>query len=273
MAEDEARNTRRGAGSELSVTRRRAVWMRTVIGVAAVASVVAVAVACDGADDVVGPGITSMVTMAPTIDTTVLTTVTTDTTVPDSSRPTVPASEPMMEVLTGTLFGLRIGDVVDVDATIARIDALASGAHTFDSGWHRVPNDPSIDSCYDDSDYRGLMWGDVTIIFNGTDAQAEVLRWTVGDTGSSGEEFFLGQAFPAPDGRQALVSTEGIGVGTDAGDLRPPDFDEPVDRGDGTVAHGVAVLGSQGVSLPQPFAVVYSVDGIVTGILVDAGRC
>ena len=239
---------------------------RPAVGAALVVAVVA---ACGGANDVVTPGSTSMVTSALTIEPT----LTADTTVPDTEGSTVPASTPAMEVLTGTLFGLRIGDLVDVNATIARVDALAFGAHTFDSGWYRVPNDPSIDSCYDDADYRGVMWGDVAVIFNGTDARAEVLRWTVGDIGSSGEAFFLGEAFPSPDGRQAIVSTEGIGVGTDASGLQPPDFDEPIDRGDGTVVHGVADIGPPDMRLPQPFVVVYSVDGIVTGILADTGRC
>lgn len=231
--------------------RDRAGWMWPVIGAAAAVLMVAVVAACGDVDDVVAPSVTS----APTIET------------------TAPAGTPAMEVLTGSLVGLRIGDVVDVNATIARIDALAFGVRTFDSGWYRVPNDPSIDSCYDDTDYRGVMWGDVTIIFNGSDASAEIVRWTVGDTGSSGEAFFLGEAFPDPERRNSIVSSEGIGVGSAASGLQPPDFDEPLDRGDGTVAHGVADLGPQDGSLPQPFVIVYSVDGLVTGILADTGRC
>ena len=287
MVEDELRNELRGAGLEPSaefrtrmgqdfedalagrkvagatlpapVAPRRVPWMWPVIGAAAAVLVVAVVVTSGDGSDVVTPGVT--------------TTPTVETTVPDTTEPTVPAGDPAMEVLTGTLFGLRIGDVVDVNATIARIDALAFGPHTFDSGWYRVPDDPSIDSCYDDSDYRGVMWGDVAIIFNGTDASAEVLRWTVGDTGSTDEEFFLGEAFPTPEQRNAIVSVEGIGVGGDASELQPPAFDAPSDRGDGSVVHSVADIGPQDGSLPQPFVLVTSVDGLVTTILADTGRC
>lgn len=284
MVEDELRNELRGAGLEPSAEfrarmgqdfedalagrkvagatvpsprgPRRAAWMWPVIGAAAAALVVAVVVTSGDDRDVVTPGVTSV------------------STVVDSIAPTtVPAGDPTMEVLTGTVLGLRIGDVVDVNATIARIDALAFGPHTFDSGWYRVPDDPSIDSCYDDQEYRGLMWGDVAIIFNGSDASAEVLRWSVGDSGSSDAAFFLGEAFPAADRTLDVVSVEGIAVGSPASALQPPEFDEPLPRGDGAVIHGVADIGPQDGSLPQPFVIVYSRDGLVEAIVADVGRC
>ncbi len=287
MVEDELRNELRGAGLEPSaefrtrmgqdfedalagrtvlgatapspVAPRRAPWMWPLIGAAAAALVVAVVVTSGDGSDVVTPGVT--------------TTPTVETTVPDTTGSTVPAGDPAMEVLTGTVFGLRIGDVVDVNATIARIDALAFGPHTFDSGWYRVPDDPSIDSCYDDQEYRGLMWGDVAIIFNGSDTSAEVLRWSVGDSGSSDAAFFLGEAFPAADSALDVVSVEGIAVGSPASALQPPEFDEPLPRGDGAVVHVVADIGPQDGSLPQPFVIVYSRDGLVEAIVADVGRC
>ena len=280
MVEDELRNELRGAGldptpefrarmahdfddalagrrtlgvTEIPSPRRRASWMWPAIGAAAAVLAVAVVVTRGDDHDVVTP-----------VSTTTPTTPAPSTTVPP---------EVSMEVLTGTLFGMRIGDVVDVEATVARIDALPFGPHTFDSGWYRVPDDPSIDSCYDDQDYRGVMWGDVLIIFNGSDASAEVMRWSVGDRSTADEAFFLGEEVPTPGRANAIVSTEGIGVGTDAAALQPPQFDEPIDRGDGSVAHGVAGIGPQDGSLPQPFVIVYSVDGQVAGILADTGRC
>lgn len=287
MVEDELRNELRGAGLEptaefrarmgqdfdealagrrvLGVTSpstggpRRAAWMWPVIGAAAAALLVAVVVTRGDDRDVVTPGVTT----GPTAT----------STVPDTTLSTAPIDTTAMEVLTGTVFGLRIGEVVDLNATIARIDAMGFGPHTFDSGWYLVPNDPSIDSCYDDQEYRGLMWGDVAIIFNGTDASAEVLRWSVGEVGSPDAAFFIGEAFPAPERTNDIVSAEGIAVGGSASTLQPPEFDAPVDRGDGTAAHGVADIGPQGDSLPQPFVVVYSRDGLVEGILADVGRC
>jgi hypothetical protein len=287
MVEDELRNELRGAGLEpsaefrarmgqdfddalagrrvLGVTppssggQRRAAWMWPVIGAAAAVLVVAVVVTRGDDRDVVTPGTTTAVTVT--------------STVPETTLPTGPIDTTAMEVLTGTVFGLRVGDVVDVNATIARIDALGFGPHTFDSGWYLVPDDPSIDSCYDDQEYRGLMWGDVAIIFNGSDASAEVLRWSVGETGSSGEAFFIGEAFPAPERPNDVVSVEGIAVGSPASELQPPEFDEPLPRGDGAVIHGVADIGPQDGSLPQPFVIVYSRDGQVEAIVADVGRC
>lgn len=282
MVEDELRNELRGAGLEPTAefrarmgqdfedalagrkvagttvpsagAPRRAAWMWPVIGAAAAALVVAVVVTRGDGSDVVTP----IATTTPTVETTV---------------PTTAPVDPAMEVLTGTLFGMRLGDVVDVNATIARIDAMGFGPHTFDSGWYRVPDDPSIDSCYDDQDYRGVMWGDVLIIFNGSDAAAEVMRWSIGDQSTSDEAFFLGEEVPTPERANAIVSTEGIGVGTDADALQWPQFDPPIDRGDGSVSHGVTGLGPQDGSLPQPFVIVYSAAGEVTGILADTGRC
>jgi len=283
MVEDELRDELRGAGLDptpefrarmahdfddalagrrtLGVTenpspRRRASWMWPAIGAAAAVLAVAVVVTRGDDHDVVTPGTT-------TVPSTPTTPVPSTTVVPDAS----------MDVLTGTLFDLRIGDVVDVEATIARIDTLPFGPHTFDSGWYRVPDDPSIDSCYDDQDYRGVMWGDALVIFNGSDASAEVMRWSVGDQSTADEAFFLGEEVPTPERANAIVSTEGIGVGSEADALQWPQFDPPIDRGDGSVSHGVTGLGPQDGSLPQPFVIVYSADGEVTGILADTGRC
>ncbi|MEN9643561.1 MAG: hypothetical protein RL238_230 [Actinomycetota bacterium] len=282
MVEDELRNELRGAGLEPSaefrarmghdfedalagrrvlgvtpspVQHRRTGWLWPAIGAAAAVLAVAVVVTRGDDHDVVTP-----------VSTTVVPSTTT-------APPTTLPAEVAMEVLTGTLFGLELGDVVDVEATIARIDALGFGPHTFDSGWYLVPDDPSIDSCYDDSEYRGVMWGDVAIIFNGTDDAAEVMRWTVGDASSTDSGFFLGEPFPTPERANGIVSVEGISIGSAADALQPPEFDAPIDRGDGTVGHSVADIGPEDGSLPQPFVIVYSTDGEVTSILADTGRC
>lgn len=287
MVEDELRRELKGAGLEPTATfrarmdqefddaiagrrdlavaapspgaPRRAGWMWPVLGAAAALIAVAVIVTIGNDPDVVTPGATTEVTsVAPTVTSTV--------TMPQ-------AQEVQMEVLTATLYGLRVGDIVDVTATIARIDALSFGPHTFDSGWYRVPNDPSIDSCYDDMDYRGVMWGDVLVIFNGSDSSAEVMRWTVGEQDPSTATFFLGTDLPVSERRNAIVSTEGVSIGSDANALRPPEFAEPGDRGDGTMVYGVNGLGQGDGALPQPFVYVYAKDGRVFSVLADVGRC
>jgi hypothetical protein len=166
-----------------------------------------------------------------------------------------------------------VGDVVDVDATIARIDALSFGPHTFDSGWYLVPDDPSIDSCYDNMEYRGVMWGDVLIIFSGSDSSAEVMRWTVGEQDPQNAMFFLGTDLPVPDRANDIVSTEGIRIGSDASELRPPEFAEPGDQGNGVMLYAVNGLPPGDGSLPQPFVYVAARDGKVSSVLADAGRC
>ncbi len=291
MVEDELRNELRGAGLEpteqfrarmsqefddalagrrvLGVTApsprspRRAPWMWPVIGAAAAIIAVAVVVTVgDGGD-----------TVTPVATTDVTTDVTTEPTTVPTTVPTVPGEGAQMDVLTATLYGLRVGDVVDVEATIARIDALAFGPHTFDSGWFHVPNDSTIDSCYDDMDYRGVMWGDVLIVFNGTDASAEVMRWNVGEQDQPQALFFLGTELPTVERPNDVVSPEGIRIGSDATALQPPEFAEPGDRGDGVTVHGVAGIAPQDGSLPQPFVYVYARDGEVFSILADVGRC
>lgn len=290
MVEDELRNELRGAGLEpteqfrarmsqefddalagrrvLGVTApapatpRRASWMWPVIGAAAAIIAVAVVVTVGNDSDSVTPVAT---TNAPDTST--------SSPEPVTTLPPIPGDGSQMDVLTGSLHGLRVGDVVDVEATIARIDELGFGPHTFDSGWYRVPNDPSIDSCYDDLDYRGVMWGDVLIVFNGTDASAEVMRWTVGEQDQSQALFFLGTELPAVERQNDIASPEGIRIGSDASTLQPPEFAEPGDRGDGVTVHGVNGLGPQDGSLPQPFVYVYARDGKVFSILADVGRC
>ncbi|MBI4936021.1 MAG: hypothetical protein HY828_19245 [Actinobacteria bacterium] len=283
MVEDELRSELRGAGLDPSAefkarmdqefddalagrrvlgvtapspgTPRRAGWMWPVIGAAAACIALAVAVTVGNDPDVVAPA-------------------TTDVTPEPTNQPTtVPVPDALMEVLNGSLFGMRIGDIVDVTETIARIDALDFGPHTYDSGWYRVPDDPSIDSCYDDQEYRGVMWGDVLIIFNGSDSSAEVMRWAVGDHASMDEVFFLGEEVPTPDRSNDIVSVEGIRVGSDAGALQPPEFDVPIDSGDGRLVFGVTDIGPQDGSLPQPFVKVYASGEQVSGILADTGRC
>lgn len=284
MVEDELRSELRGAGLDPSaefkarmdqefddalagrrvvdvtmpapLTPRRVGWVRPAIGAAATAIAMVVAVTVGNSSNVVSPAATTDVTSAPTP-------------VPT----TVPVPEELMEVLTGSLLGVRIGDIVDVTETIARIDALDFGPHTYDSGWYRVPDDPSIDSCYDDQDYRGVMWGDVLVIFNGSDSSAEVMRWHVGEQGPQEAAFFLGEEPPAPTRQNPIVSVEGIRIGSDASALQPPEFAEPGDRGDGTTVYGVNGIGPQDGSLPQPFVYVYARAGKVFSILADTGRC
>lgn len=243
-------------------THRRAGWMWPVLGAAAALIAVAVVVVVGDDPDEDRLGVTTEVTSA-----------TTTASSPTTTATTLPVDDVQMEVLTATLFGLRVGDVVDVTATIARIDGLSFGPHTFDSGWYLVPDDPSIDSCYDDMEYRGVMWGDVLIIFNGSDSSAEVMRWTVGEQDPSTAAFYLGTELPDPERTNDIVSTEGIRIGSDASELRPPEFSEPGDRGEGVTTYSVNGLPPGDGSLPQPFVFVSARDGKVSSVLADVGRC
>jgi heat shock protein HslJ len=175
----------------------------------------------------------------------------------------------------GAAFGLRPGDMLDVDEEIARISAAFATPRQpdLDTGWYDVAADSSGGgptggaACTAGRSFRVVWWGDVRLAFWQEGSQGRLWNWSVGDR----DVMWYGRSEPRdqPEAPPVVLVTEtGVAVGVD---------DTKVDRG----VFGPAEPGGQGIDIsrmiePPAFGGDVTIgqrDGIVVGFGAQLTSC
>lgn len=162
---------------------------------------------------------------------------------------------------SGSAFGLRPGDDVDVDLEVVRISDVLDRQPTLDTGWYPVPDEPPADGgedCIGGPDYRVVWWGDLRLAFwrhpEGTFGSA-LWNWSVGDR----DVMWFGKSEPdsPPDAEPSgLDSGMGFAIGDPVSAIDPSLVTPMGTTDDGLFRYTVTSTG---------YAVVAARDGLIVG--------
>lgn len=137
-----------------------------------------------------------------------------------------PLDPDALALASGSVFGLRAGDTVDVEWETARLTRVLGAEPTLDTGWYPVPDETPADGtedCIGGPDYRVLWWGDLRLAFwrqPDTGRPPALWNWSVGDR----DVMWFGKSEPDPQPvapPSGLDSGLGFAVGDPAAVLDP----------------------------------------------------